>query len=252
MNSAFAHHHPLRLRYRSPAPLWRGSCSLREAASGCAPDRAVTFFCFAKRKSPKKRRPDGGGSAVGRTSLRCSVFGASRRTRFVRCAHAAQTSVAKSEDEARCRARPQTPALLDATHGDPNTRFASLRIGSMRAGLAHRARCEASWDRESLRSKRPYCSWGPSEPSRSAGLCRGAQRLRPLTLGGCLNAAAAGRVASSARAAKTEQRRAVGPRPTGEGGRLSFGSFSLAKQRKGTALSGAHPDAASRSEQDSH
>ena len=103
-------------------------------------------------------------------------------------------------------------------------------------------------DRESLRSKRPHCSWGPSEPSRSAGLCRGAQRLRPLTSGGCLNAAAAGRVVSSARPAMTEHRRAVGPRPTGEGGRLSFGSFSLAKQRKGTALSGAHPDAASRSE----
>jgi hypothetical protein len=27
-----------------------------DALSGCAPDRAVTFFCFAKRKSPKKRR----------------------------------------------------------------------------------------------------------------------------------------------------------------------------------------------------
>jgi len=38
----------------------------------------------------------------------------------------------------------------------------------------------------------------------------------------------------------------AGPPPSG---RLSFGSFSLAKQRKGTALSGAHPDAASRSEQ---
>jgi hypothetical protein len=71
-----------------------------------------------------------------------------------------------------------------------------------------------------------------------------------LTSGSCLNAASTARVVSSARPAKTEQRRAVGPRPTGDEGRLSFGSFSLAKQRKGTALSGAHPDAASRSEQD--
>jgi hypothetical protein len=126
--------------------------------------------------------------------------------------------------------------------------FGSLRIVSVTLRAAARPGAEAKRgvDRECLRSKRPHCSWGPSEPSRSAGLCRGAQRLRPLTSGGCLNAAAAGRVVSSARPAKTEHRRAVGPRPTGEGGRLSFGSFSLAKQRKGTALSGAHPDAASR------
>ena len=129
--------------------------------------------------------------------------------------------------------------------------FFTTRLAAHRLN-AHRADAKRGVDRESLRSKRPHCSWGPSEPSRSAGLCRGAQRLRPLTSGGCLNAAAAGRVVSSARPAKSEHRRAVGPGPNGEGGRLSFGSFSLAKQRKGTALSGAHPDAASRSEQDSH
>jgi hypothetical protein len=56
-------------------------------------------------------------------------------------------------------------------------------------------------------------------------------------------------VASSARAAMTEQRRAVAPRATGERGRLSFGDFPLAKQRKVTRLSGRNPDAASRSEQ---
>jgi hypothetical protein len=34
------------------------------ALSGCAPDRAVTFFCFAKRKSPKKRRAGFVGPAL--------------------------------------------------------------------------------------------------------------------------------------------------------------------------------------------
>ena len=34
------------------------SCAECAAVSGCAPDCAVTFFCFAKRKSPKKRRAD--------------------------------------------------------------------------------------------------------------------------------------------------------------------------------------------------
>ena len=41
------------------------SCAECAAVSGCAPDCAVTFFCFAKRKSPKKRRP--------RSLLRCSA-----------------------------------------------------------------------------------------------------------------------------------------------------------------------------------
>ena len=36
--------------------------------SGYAPDRAVTFFCFAKRKSPKKRRAD------VRAASRCPGF----------------------------------------------------------------------------------------------------------------------------------------------------------------------------------
>jgi len=122
-----------------PSSAFCGSCSLREAESGCAPDRAVTFFCFAKRKSPKKRRPDGGGSAVGRTSLRCSVFGASRRTRCVRFAHCAQTNVAKSVDEARLRARPQTPALLDASNGAQEQYVA--RCASIPS--TPRCRCEA-------------------------------------------------------------------------------------------------------------
>jgi len=156
---------------------------------------------------------------------------------------------AKLVNEARWRALLQSPALLSSSEGGDEHQ---IRLASHRRD-EHRARgadAKRGVDRESLRSKRLYCSWGPSEPSRSAGLCRGAKRLRPLTSGGCLNAAAAGRVVSSARPAKTEHHRAVGPRLTGEGGRLFFGDFLLAKQKKVTALSGAHPDAASRSEQE--
>jgi len=214
---------------------WVGS--LRGASSHCVrPRRDVVptadSLSFASPKESKQRKGDPTVAVrLRRTALRCSVFGASRPTRFVRCAHAAQTNVAKSVHEARYRARPQTPALLDATHGDPNTRFASLRIGSMtrRLRLAPDAKRGGTGK---VAKQRPYCSWGPSEPSSSAGLCSGVRStLRKLTSRGCLSAADAGRVASSARAAKTEQRRAVGPRPTGEGGRLSFAYFSLAKQR---------------------
>ena len=44
-----------------------------------------------------------------------------------------------------------------------------------------------------------------------------------------------------------EQRRAAPRSGAGSGGRLSFGSFSLAKQRKETRLSGRNPDAVQRS-----
>jgi hypothetical protein len=86
---------PFGLRYRSLVLLLRGGCSLREAASGYAPDRAVTFFRFPERKSPKKGGPDGGGrpradcSAVlgvwglAPNSLRVPAFTALRQTREV-------------------------------------------------------------------------------------------------------------------------------------------------------------------------
>ena len=144
------------------------------------------------------------------------------------------------------RGPPPSPALLDAPHGarTPDTaRFASPQGGLCLADAKRGVDGEVA-------KQQPYCSWAPSEPSSSAGLC-GARvsALQPLTSGGCSSAAATGRVASSARPAKPEQRRAVGPRPTGEQGRPFFGDFLLAKQKKVTALSGAHPDAASRSEQ---
>jgi len=141
----------------------------------------------------------------------------------------------------RCSARPK---------GETNTRFASLRIGA-RARLRHRARCEARWDRESLRSKQPYCSWAPWEASTSAGVWgRVRSTLRQLTSRGCLSAAAAGREASSARGPKhrAPQSSPALSRPPPSGPPF-FGDFLSGKRKKVTALSGAYPDAASRSEQ---
>ena len=61
-----------------------------KAPSGFRPDSRPTFFASPK-KVGKERRPDGGGPAPGgRTALRCSGSTATRRTRFVRCAHCAQ------------------------------------------------------------------------------------------------------------------------------------------------------------------
>ena len=81
----------------------------------------------------------------------------------------------------------------------------------------------------------------------AAGVALGALRNRRAAQGKtdkkgrCLSPRTRGRVQPLP--VLTEQRRAVGLQPTGEGGRLSFGSVSLAKQRKGTRLSGRRPDA---------
>ena len=206
---------------------------------------AALLSCIDK-KGGKEATP--ADSALAERGLPCAARSLRpRRTRFVRCAHCAQTGGAKSVLEARYRARRKALCCSARPKGKTNTRLASLRFGP-RARLRLRAEAKRGVD-GMLAKQATYCSWGPSEPSSSAGLCSRARSApRGLTSRGCLSAAATGRVASSARAAKTEQRRAVAPRATGEGGRLSFGSFSLAKQRKGTAPPGAHPGAASRSE----
>jgi hypothetical protein len=113
---------------------------------------------------------------------------------------------------------------------------------------APRADAQRGVDREVAKQRR--IALGPLLSRRAAQGFAGARASAPqqLTSGSCLNAASTARVVSSARPAKTEQRRAVGPRPTGEEGALLFGDFLLGKQEKVTALSGAPPDAASRSD----
>ena len=107
-------HRPLGLRYRSSVLLSRASCSLREAASGCAPDRAVPFLCFAKEKEPKERRPPS-PVGLGPTALRCSVF-AARAELATRPAAAAFRQPPKVRGRRRC-APLQSPALLDGSEG---------------------------------------------------------------------------------------------------------------------------------------
>ena len=72
------------------------------ALSGCAPDRAVTFFCFAKRKSPKVTEWD--------------------------FAHFAKRSYAKAKRRAEVRAAARFLALLAAGGGGLN----SLRSNNAR------------------------------------------------------------------------------------------------------------------------
>ena len=158
---------------------------------------ADPLSCIDK-KGGKEATP--ASSALAARGLPCAARTLRPRpTHFVRCAHCVQTNGAKSVHEARLRARRKALRCSARPKGETNTRFASLRIGT-RARLRHCARCEARWDRESLRSKRPYCSWAPWEASRSAGVWgRVRSTLRELTSRGCLSAVNEVNVASSAR-----------------------------------------------------
>jgi len=253
----FAHHplesrhRPLRLRYRSPAQPWRGGCSLREAESGCAPDRAVPFLCFAKEKEPKERRPDGGGRPRANCSAVLGVWGLAQNSlRGLRPLRS--DNRAKSVVDARLRARPQTPVLLDASHGAQEQYGRLLRklsLSKPRFASARSARCSSC----RCAARRIWCTSPPSDELSSAGLCSCVRStLRNLTsrrlserrerseqseLGAsCKDRAAQG----SPRIARAE-----------EAGSLSLPPFFV-DTKKGGRPPGRNPGAASRSEQDSH
>jgi hypothetical protein len=225
--------------------------SLREAVSGCAPDRAVTFFCFAKRKSPKKRRPDGGGRPMADCSAVLGFWGlAPNSLRSLRSLRS--DSRAKSVDEACC-ARGPKPLCSSTPPTGPkrNTVVASQlpypHLASHRARAKRRVimRCAAS---------RIWCS-GPRGWRRGAQGFGGArdsahQQLTSRRLSERRERSEHSELGARPHTPSTAEQSAAGRPPPS--GRLSFGSFSLAKQRKGTALSGAYPDAASRSEKKPH
>ena len=145
-----------------------GFFSLREAVSGYAPDRAVTFFRFPERKSPKKGDPT---VAVGlwQTALWCSVFGA-RAKLASRPAAAALRQTSRSQITKRAahaapkpcapRRHPRGPRAIRVVASQlPYPRLASHRARAKRRVMV---RCEAS---------RVWCSSPPSDELSSAGLC---------------------------------------------------------------------------------
>jgi len=167
-----------------------------DALSGCAPDRAVTFFCFAKRKSPKKRRAEVRAPAGYLALLAsCGVGLNSLRSN---------------------NARPDPPAaalLSPATrHGEPNSREPTAQDRTAEQGRAMARPCglgiwpsvahcrvrrrvaQARAEKEAQMFERSEFLRFPSWPSNAA--C-------PERSGGTTNPA-----------------------------RLSFGYFALAKQRK--------------------
>jgi hypothetical protein len=125
---------------------------------------------------------------------------------------------------------PSCPALQGASNGAPKSqhqhtaRLAAPNLAAICTPLTNAMRSE------------PWCI-GSSGPLRRAEQ-RSGRRIKKRS---CLSPQGEFCASRLPRAAQGSPRR--GPRNRG---RLSFGSFSLAKQRKGTALSGAYPDAVHR------
>ena len=204
---------------------------LPAGASGCAPDRAVTFFCFAKRKSPKKRRPCS-PVGLGPTALRCSVF-AARAELTTRPAAAAFKQPREVRSTKRA-ARAARKALRCSTAHQGAQEKARLRprvtprFASARRSRAHQA--------DAQRGRLVFVSpFGRAEQHRALRGARSAHQQ--LTSGGCLNAASEARVVSSARPAKTEQRKAAlaqrGPRRLGSLLCLTFLSIQESRSAAG-------------------
>ena len=218
---------------------------------GCRPGGRVPFFRVAERKEPKKGRP------CCLRPLRCATgqpgvlgHGVHRRTH---CAPAALRSnnCGESVHEARvsfgtrATPRPARPRRIQK-----GTRESDIHTGHRCA----RPRLRSAWrlrpQDEAERSKGPWgCSAvhpllaAPAAGRLWGGMGVEAPMLRELTRRSCPNGAAKQR---SEFCGAPRNRPAAGlPRSKAQGsqtgGRLSFGYFSLAKQRTSTSAAGPRP-----------
>jgi len=241
------------------------SCSLREAAPGFRPGSRPPFLCRQERR--QRSDPCRLGPRCARAALRCSVFAARAQlasfTTFTALKQTARSQLTKRA--AHAAAKPCAAQLVRRGRRTPDSprcasarwRVALLAPNAKRGGIGKV--CEAN-DRIAL---------GPRGRRRGAqgfGAAR-ASALRQLTSRRLFERSE--RSERSEFGAGPEHRAPqsspalAGPPPSG---RLFFGDFLLAKQKfaqrgfahfaqrsyantKVTALSGAHPDAASRSEQ---
>jgi hypothetical protein len=186
-----------------------GMCARQRSNFSLLRQRKVT-----KRKATPVPRPRSTGA-----TLRCS-----RKAGSAELALRAQTTALLF---------PPPAALLSSSQGGPKSQYTT-------------ARCASPWLLNGHGSPRRLAQ--PNEPSAGVGFWGPRWRRRAAqgkTEKEVQMSEPAGRV--SELPGLTEQHRAVPVlRDRRIRGRLSFGDFSLAKQRKGTALSGAYPDAVQR------
>ncbi len=229
---------------------WFGRCACVECGGRESPGVRVTFFCVAKRKSPKKRRPPvcdphavrGGKPASGR--LRGAPWnslcaGARRSDNHGESVHEAwalrrpcsphnrpAAGAASRGGTAETSQQPHGPLLRSASW---SRRAAHARSGSSEA----MARLDVRWV--------PFCACREAQG-------RGCVRVPKDTRTSCTDSpqlfersaqrAASSAVARPARASQVARSAAKG---RAQQGRLLFGDFLLARQEKVTAPPGAHP-----------
>ena len=218
---------------------------LLRAGAGCSPRRATHFLLLRQKKvSKEKATPLSASLRFASGNLRCSRPAGSR-SNSLRCASLRQS-----------RALIRWP-LRSSAHtegmGEPNSRTATRAIASLGPILQAQAPCVGRSSDWVERSDDPCgCSavLGCPAPvaAPAAGRLRGgmgasAPMLRHLTRRGCPSGAA--QQQSEFHGAPRNRPDAGLPRSEAQGsqtgGRLFFGDFLLAKQKKVTAPPGAHP-----------
>ena len=172
---------------------------------GMASRQPPYFLCFAKES--KQRKATRRHRPAARGALRCSVWpGKGLKL-------APSTGLRQSP-----LLVPSSPALLAGGHG----RIVSARCASPRGHAADAAAVAFALALGALLNRR--AAQDKTDKKGRLFETRTQGEFEPLPVLG-------------------EQRRAAPRSGAGSGGRLSFGFFSLAKQRKGTRLSGRNPDA---------
>ena len=99
---------------------------------GCAPGGAVTFFVSPKESNQRKATPLAASLRFAAGNLRCSRAECRCRTRFVRCALAAQTTTASQctkRMHAALHSRTPPAALLGAARGGQSAIRAIAALG---------------------------------------------------------------------------------------------------------------------------
>ncbi len=212
------------------------------AGAGLSPRRATYFLLLRQKKvSKEKATPLSASLRFASGNLRCSRPAGSR-SNSLRCASLRQS-----------RALIRWP-LCSSAHtegmGEPNSQTASRAIASLGPLLWVQAPCAGRSLFGVERSDDPNGCLGvhPLLAAPAAGRLRGGTRvgarvLRDLTRRGCPSGAA--QQQSEFHGAPRNRPDAGLPRSEAQGsqtgGRLFFGDFLLAKQKKVTAPPGAHP-----------
>ena len=220
-----------------------------------SPGMRVTFFCFAKRKSPKKRRPpvcDPCASLRGRPAS-CRLRGAPWNS--LRCVaasfrHPRRVRARSTRAPARVPPHNRPAAGAASRGGEPNSRTSIRAIAAL--GIVSRAQAPRAAQAGPSEAKARGDVWFPTplwmrRGAQRAGwrVCRRTHALRELTRCGCLSGARQ-RAASSAANPAREHRRL--PRSEAQGtqavGSPFFWVLFFGEAKKSTSPAGRLPASA--------